>query len=490
MTGKRYQPWSPLQPYLFPPSPLEWLPEGHLAHFLIDVVEALDLTPIEQALQAKDPRGQRSYEPRMLTALLLYAYSTGIFSSRRIERATYEDVAFRVLSAGQHPHFTTVNEFRRQHRDALAGLFEQVLKMCRHAGLLSLGRVALDGTKVQANASKHKAMSYARMQTEEKRLSAEIDELLAKAEETDQREDAELGVGIAKLDIPQELHRREDRRARIQQAKAALEEEARRTRVAELEARAREHVSDANDETLSEMHRKRAANRATKDAEAAAKLRKPDDDDPPGGAPLTDLPQHRVPATPAGDPRPKSQRNFTDGDSRIMVRDGAYVQAFNAHIVVTEAQIIVAHAVTNHPNDIQHLPGLTERCRDSAGELPRELLADAGYFSKKNAAYCEKAGVDAYLSVSAKNKPAEAKLPASAWARMRDKLATTYGKAAYARRKAIVEAPFGQIKEARRFRRFSLRGLRSVRAEWAIVCACHNLLKLFRSGAHARLAAA
>jgi transposase len=486
VTSKRYQDWDPTQAYLLPPSPLEWLPQGHLAFFILDVVSDLDLSAIETAIQGKDLRGQRPYDPRMMTGLMLYAYCVGIFSSRRIERATFEDVAFRVLAAGQHPHFTTVNQFRLQHRSALAGLFEQVLKLCRKAGLLKIGRVALDGTKVQANASKHKAMSYERMGSEEVRLQTEIEALLAQADEADRVENEQFGKDRAALDLPEELQRREARLEKIRWAKAELEAEARAARAAQLLENAAGQREVSQDPNVDAVERRHAGARADRSEEAAKDLLSKNDDDrdpPAGGVTTSDLPKHRVPATPDGKPKPKAQRNFTDPDSRIMISGGAFVQAFNAQTIVAEGSLlIVAHAVTNQPPDNEHLRPMIERCERQAGELPAELLADTGYFSKANAEHCEARNVDALIAVGRKNMPPSREGPAfEVWRAMHAKLMSPYGREAYARRKSIEEAPFGLIKEARRFRRFSLRGLSKVRDEWAIVCLGHNLLKLFRA---------
>lgn len=232
MGDKQYRPWDARQSLLLPPSPLEWLPEGHLAYFVLELVEQLDLGQIERSIQSKDSRGTRPYSPGMMTALLVYAYCVGVYSSRKIERASYEDVAFRVLAGGQHPHFTRINAFRKTHLDALSGLFVQVLQLCRRAGLVKLGHVAMDGTKVQAAASKHKAMSYGRMSEEERRLKVQVEELLAQADAVDQEEDARYGEGQREEDLPEELRRREKRLERIQQAKAELEAEARASRAA------------------------------------------------------------------------------------------------------------------------------------------------------------------------------------------------------------------------------------------------------------------
>src|SRR6266545_1713550 len=257
---KSYRPWSPTQSFLLPPSPLEWLPEGHLAYFVLEVAQALDLAAIEDAIQEKD--GRAAVSPPMMVALLVHGYCVGVFSSRRLARATFEDVAFRAIPGGEHPHFTTMNQFRLEHREALSKLFVQVLRLCRKAGLVKLGHVAFDGSKVAANASKHKAMSYKRMQEDERRLTAEVEALLAKADETDTREDGQYGVGKAPEDLPEELRRRESRLSRIMEAKAALEKEAAEARAEELREQARAQREKASDESVDPAERKRAATRA------------------------------------------------------------------------------------------------------------------------------------------------------------------------------------------------------------------------------------
>jgi transposase len=494
---KSYRPWSPSQSFLLPPSPLEWLPEGHLTYFVLDAIQTLDLSAIEDAVQAKDGRGERPYSPAMMVALLVYGYSVGVFSSRRLARATYEDVAFRVLAGGEHPHFTTVNQFRLQHREALGKFFVQVLRLCRKAGLVKLGHVAFDGSKVAANASKHKAMSYKRIQEEELRLAAEVEALLAKADATDRREDEQYGVGQAPEDLPEELRRRESRRARIVEAKAELEKEAAEARAEELREQARAQREKACDESVDAAERQRAATRAAKAQEKARELsgKDPDDDGPGGGSTASCLPHHRVPAEPDGKPKPKAQRNFTDPDSRIMVKGGEFLQGYNAQAAVdAESQIIVAAAVTNQPPDQEHLAPMLEQVIANCGEAPAVATADSGYFSRENVAACVAQGVDPYIAVGrdpAKTSAASAEpTPAQqAQAAMATKLKTAEGKAIYARRKCIVEPTFGQIKQARGFRRFSFRGLAKVRAEWSFVCATHNLLKLFRSGFQSREAA-
>jgi transposase len=467
---------------------MEWLPEGHLAYFVLELVRELDLSAIEDAIQSKDGRGTRPYSPRMMTALLLYAYCVGVFSSRKVERATYEDVAIRVLASGEHPHFTTVNWFRLEHRDALSGLFVQVLKLCERAGLRTVGHVSLDGSKVQANASKHKAMSYGRMKEDEKRLAAEIEALLFRADETDQREDEQYGREGRADDLPEEFQRRDARLRRIREAKAALEKEAAEARAAQLRELAA--AQDKQAEVASDSaERKRAATRAAKSRQQADELspRTDDDDDAGGGGATTTLPSHRIPTTPQGEPTDKAQRNFSDPDSRIMVRNGVFLQAYNAQTIVSESQVIVAHAVTNQPPDQEHLVPMIERAGHNCGRLPAIVSADSGYWSERNVAYCDANGVDAYIATGRKDPddPRLGRLPMTRaqearW-QMHQKVTSAAGRPIYARRKVIVEPVFGQIKQAMGFRRFSLRGLAKAAAEWGIVCLCHNLLKLHRA---------
>ena len=487
--SKHYRPWTPTQTYLLPPSPLEWLPEGHLAFFLLDVVASLDLSGIEQRIQQKDARGERPYDPRMMTALLLYAYCVGVFSSRRIARETYEDVAFRVLCGEEHPHFTTVNQFRLDNRSALSGLFMQVLKLCRRAGLVTLGHVSIDGTKVQANASKHKAMSYDRMREEEKKLAEEIQELLHRADRKDEEEDARYGKGVVPEDLPEELRRREGRLARIREAREALEREAAEARALELRDQARAQRAKAQDESVDPVERKAAQTRSERREEKARELdgRGPDDEPPPPQSSDEALPTHQVPTTTDGEPKPKAQRNFTDPESRIMVRDGAYLQGFNAQIAVDEgSQVIVAEALTNQAPDQEHLVPMVERVIANCGEAPDVLTGDAGYFSQANVEHCEQRGILPVISVG-RERPGEqldaAAAKNTAAQRMRARLRDPEGNRLYRRRKAITEPVFGQIKEARGFRRFLLRGLEKVRKEWSLLCLTHNLLKLYRATA-------
>jgi len=449
------------QAYLMPPSLQDWLPEGHLARFVADVVETLDLSAIYAPYEEGDSRGLAAYDPRMMVRLLIYGYSRGVASSRRIERATYENVAFRYLAADQHPDHDTLAAFRKEHLANLAQLFVQVLKLCQRAGLVKLGHVALDGTKVKANASKHKAMSYERMGETEKKLAEEVEARLQEAARVDAEEDGKYGQGKRGDELPQELARRESRLKKIREAKAALEEEARQAaqqKQAEVEARLRE--------------------REKQEEERGRKF---------GGRP----PQ--APDPEQAKPEPKAQRNFTDPDSRLM-KDGAtkeLVQGYNAQAAVdSQAQVIVAAAVTQAENDKKELVPLLLQVRGLTGRPPQRATADNGYFSEANVTDPRLEGIDLLVAPDRQKHGKEVPLatgppppPSSGVAeQMRYKLRTAEGRAVYKLRKAIVEPVFGQIKEARGFRRFLLRGLAKVGAEWKLICATHNLLKLFQFG--------
>jgi transposase len=473
---------------------MEWLPQGHVVYFILDVVEQLDLSAFAAAMQEQDPRGTRPYSPQMMVALLLYGYAVGVFSSRKLERATYESVPFRVLAGGEHPHFTTINGFRKRHLGRLEELFVQVLRMCRRAGMVRLGHVALDGTKVQGNASKHKAMSHGRMSEEERRLAEEVERLRARvgslfeqAEEADACEDAELGEGQREEDLPEELRRHESRLARIREAKAELEAEAAQARARALRAQAaRAEQSAANHPDP--VERKRAATRARSRRERAQEL-DPGGDDDDTAPPVTraGLPRHEPKAQANGTPQPRAQRSFTDPDSRLMERGGSYLQGYNCQAAVDEGhQVIVAQAVTNQSTDNGNLVPMLEQVRASCGEYPERTSADAGYWSAEAVTQCEQQGSDVYVS-TARGEPQASEFSASRTssaasavrAQMQRKLASPVGRATYRRPKAVVEPVFGQVKEARGFRRFLLRGLSSVQSEWSLVCTGHNLLKLF-----------
>jgi transposase len=459
--GKSFRSDDLNQALLLPPSLHDWLPEKHLARFLVDVVETLDIGAIYASYEAKDGRGQAAYAPEMMLRLLLYGYCTGICSSRKIETRTYEDVAFRYLSADQHPDHDTIAEFRKRHLDALAGLFKQALLLCEKAGLVKLGHVAIDGTKIKANASKHKAISYDRMGETELRLKQEIDALLKQAEETDAAEDAQYGKGKRGDELPDELARRESRLKKLQQAKAALEKEA------------QEKAAQERAEAEAKL-----AERREQEEQTGKKMRGRD-------------PQ--IPAPDAAHPEAKAQRNFTDPESRIMpdgANKGSFVQGYNAQIAVdAQTQIIVAADITQQANDSQQLIPMLEQVEANMGRNPDAVSADAGYWSEANATDPVVAGIDLHIATgrikhgevieTASGPPPE---DATAKQAMAHKLRTEAGRSVYKMRKAIVEPVFGQIKEIRGFRRFSMRGQEKARAEWKLVCAAANILKLFRYG--------
>ena len=430
---KTYRPYQPEQDLLLPPSLRDWLPENHLAYFVSDLVDQLDLSAI-YGVYEKEARGQPPYDPRLMTKLLVYGYCVGVFSARKIQREVVEDVAFRVLAAGNAPDFRTIADFRKIHRKALEGFFEQVLRMALEVGAVQVGRVALDGSKVKANASKHKAMSYGRMQEQEKAIRQQVRELLGRAAETDAEEDRRYGRDRRGDELPEELQRRETRLQRIREAKKALE------------ARARE--------------------------EAKAE-----------GKPVDEA-----------KPQAKEQYNFTDPESRIMKSSSeGFVQAYNAQIAVEpELQLIVGQEVTQAANDKEQVEPMVQAIETQSGQRPQEMLADKGYCSEKNLEYLEAAQkpqkkIEAYLATGRQKHGERVVAPrgplpkaATRVERMTRKLQTMAGAAIYAARKGIVEPVFGQIKQVRGFRRFSMRGLAKVKAEWALVCATHNILKLYR----------
>lgn len=459
--GKSFLPDEVNQTLLFPPSLHDWLPEGHLARFLVDVVNALDLGGIYASYAEKDGRGMSAYAPAMMVRVLLYGYATGVYSSRKLEARTYEDVAFRYLSADAHPDHATLAEFRRRHLEALAGLFTQALLLCSKAGLVKLGHVAIDGTKIKAAASKHKAMSYGRMGETEARLKQEIEALLKQAEDADAAEDAQYGKGRRGDELPEELRRRESRLKKIQQAKTELEQEARE-----------------------KAERERA--------EAEAKLAKRREQEQRTGKKMGGR-EPRVPDPEQARPESKAQRNFTDPESRIMpdgANKGSFLQGYNAQAAVdATAQIIVAAEVTQQTTDNHQLVPMLGQVKENLGRKPEAASADAGYWSENNATDESVAGIELHIATGRDKHeetaaPATGSPPEAATARaiMQHKLRTEAGRAVYKMRKAIVEPVFGQIKERRGFRRFSLRGLNKVRCEWKMVCLASNLLKLHGSG--------
>jgi transposase len=446
MTTRAFRPYDPDERWLLPPSPHEWLPEDHLAYCVSDVVGELDLKAI-LATYGGVTRGTAPYHPQLLIKVLLYAYAMGVPASRQIARKLEEDVAFRVLAANQRPDFRTLSDFRKHHLPALADLFVQVLRLCQRAGLVKLGHIALDGTKVKANASKHKAMSYGRMVTEDARLQAEVETLLKQAEAVDARDDATYGPDRRGDELPAELARREQRLQTIRAAKAVLEQEA------QAEAALQQAAHEA---------RKTAGPR-----------------------------RGRPPQPPRSGPHPKAQRNFTDPESRIMPASdakGSVVQGYNCQAAVdAQAQIIVAAAVTDETNDKQQAQPMVTQVLAQTGQVPRTVSMDTGYFSEANVVALTALGCtplvppDRQLHSQARPAAPRGRPPASLSVadRMRRTLRTTRGRRLYARRKTIVEPVFGQIKQGRGYRQFLLRGMQQVRGEWALICTTHNVLKLW-----------
>lgn len=443
---KTYREWSPDQPSLFPLSPREWLPEDDLVYFLLDTVASFDLAPFF-AYYERETRGQPPFHPRMMVSLLLYCYATGTRSSRKIMRRCQVDVACRIIVGDDIPDFRTISDFRKTHLDRLESLFVEVLKLCALAGLAKVGTIALDGTKIKANASRHKAMSYDRMPEEEARLKQEIATILAEAESTDATEDATHGRDRRGDELPQELARRQSRLAKIQQAKALLEERA-RTEAAEEAARRQEEGKT-----------------------------------PPAVPPAKAVPEA------------KDQINFTDPESRIMkVSNKGWDQCGNAQAVANEHQIILAADVTHQPNDKQQAVPMIDQARANlkAAGMKRAIGAavmDSGFYSEANTQALESRGIDPYVATERLKHHEEipqaprGRIPAdlSAKQRMARKLRTKAGRAVYAKRKGIIEPIFGQLKQVLGFRQFSLRGLASMRGEWRLLCAVHNLLKLWRA---------
>ena len=482
--SKTYQPWTQDQDYLLPPSLREWLPEDHLVWFILDVVSQLDVSPIERAIQSKDARGQRPYHPGMMVALLVYAYCTGVYSSRGIERACQEDVAFRVITGNTQPYFTTINEFRRVHRDQFGVLFVEVLKLCREAGLVKLRHVAIDGTKVKANASKHKAMSYKRLCKEDGRLRAEVDRLLDEAEAVDAMEDARYGAGARGDELPEELRRREGRLERIREAKAALEAKARKSRAQTLREQAEGMERTAETHADPGVRRRVGTDAAKRRAQAEGL----DNAVAEGGNGSGELPRKRTLATPEALPVDEAQRNFTDPESSIMKGADGFIQAYNAQLAVDDAhQVIVACGVTDQPSDAANLTPMLERVRANVGAAPEHATADAGYWNPQVEDEARALGTEAWVATRRLHHgqappPMNTQEPPDELdprARMRWRLDTPEGRTLYARRKAVVEPVNGQIKHARRFRQFSMRGVDAVSAEWVLVSLCHNVLKLF-----------
>jgi len=451
---KRFKPYHPNQLLLLPPDMKDWLPDDDLVYFIMEMLEQLDLGTIYDSYDGTKG-GQPAFDPKMMVGLLLYAYCVGLPSSRKIEKATYHRVPFRVLTADQHPDHDTIAEFRKRHLKALSGFFVQILRLCQKVGLVKLGHVSLDGTKVKANASKHKAMSYGRMEKKAEELEAEVRRLLREAQAVDDAEDALYGKGKRGDELPEELRFKQKRLEKIKEAMESLEQEAK------TEAQAKRKEMAERDQALKEQGKKRRG---------------------------------KKPKATREEPDPKAQRNFTDADSRIM-KDSAsksFEQGYNCQVAVDDkSQIIIASGLTQQSNDKQQVKPMVEAIKDNTGgSKPRKVSADTGYFSESNIEYLEVERIDGYLATGKhKHTDITESAPCGRIAkdatkkeRMARKLRTKKGRETYSKRKQIVEPVFGQIKEVRGFRRFLLRGLENVTGEWDLICLTHNVLKLFRSG--------
>lgn len=449
MLTKTYRPYDPDQMFLMPPALQEWLPEGHLVYFISDVVEQLDLSCITSVYE-DEHRGYPPYHPLMLTKILLYAYCIGVPSSRKIDRRCEEDIGFRILAANNQPDFRTISDFRKRHLESLKGIFKQVLRLCQKTGLVKLGHVALDGTKLKANASKHKAMSYGRMLLKEEELEKEVEELLRSAQEMDEEEDQKYGKDRRGDELPKELAFKESRLKKIREAKEALEREA----ASRAEAKAEEIEA--------------------RQSEKPRRGRKPKPPDPI--------------------PDSQDQRNFTDPESQIMVNSAtkSFEQAYNCQVAVDDKeQVIVACEVTQEPNDKKQLEPMTKAVQKNTGKKTRMMSADAGYWNAEKIEKLSKGRTEFFIPPD-KQKHNDKVLTAergripknlSFADRMRRKLRTKKGRGIYSKRKETAEPVFGQIKQGRGFRQFLLRGKEKVRGEWSLICTTHNLLKLWRSSA-------
>jgi transposase len=438
--SKHFRPWKIDQHQLLPPSVQDYVPKDHLSRFVVGLVrESLDLSEIVGGYPSA--LGQPPFDPRLMTALLLNGYASGIYSSRRIARACIERADFMMIVAGDPPDFRTISEFRKRHLTQLAGLFVQVLKLAEKAGLVRLGHVALDGTKIKANASKHKAMSYQHMKRRQSELQAEVDRWLAAAEAADAEED-KLHGNKRGDELPDWVADKQKRIKKIAEAKAELEAEAKAA--------------------ADEERRIEAQKQKQRDAESRTKPGKP-------GAP------------PSEEPAAKAQRNFTDPDSRVLKTKDGFIQGYNAQAAVDgKAQIIVAHGLTPSTSDHGQLVPLLDGIQANLGRKPRQASADSGYLSEANLASLEARGIDGYIATGRAKHPTidNGKLGGPLTRAMRKKIADGGFESPYRLRKQIVEAVFGLIKQARGFRQFLLRGLEKVRAEWALICTAHNLVKL------------
>jgi len=447
MSRRKFIEYDIKQDLLLPPSLRDWLPEEHLAHFVSDAVDAFDLSDWEADYATDTGAGAPPFAPQMMVKLLIYGYASGVFSSRKLQAKCVEDVAFRYLCAQLRPDFRSILKFRKRHLHRFADLFVQVLGLAQEAGLVKLGRIAIDGSKMKANASKHKAMSYQHMGAQIEKLEAEIKEILQRAEAVDAAEDAQLG-DYDGYSLPDALAHRERRLETIKAAKARLEERGRARAEAEKERREAE----------------------SKAREAQGKKPK----------------KYRKEPDPA--PKAKEQENFTDPDSRIM-RDGAtkgFIQGYNSQIAVDEhTQIIVAADLNNHASDSNELIPMLDAVEAATGAAPKQALADAGYKSESNFEQLQDRQTDVYVACGREAYDPRLKCPrgpiphdATLTQRMERKLKTKQGQNAYRRRKYIVEPVFGWIKNVLGFRQLSLRGEANAQGEWQLVCLSLNLRRM------------
>ena len=437
--SKTYRPWKIDQPLLLPVTVQDFVGDDHLARFVVGlVVDHLDLREMEAAYASV--RGQPPYDPAMMTALLLYAYCNGVYSSRRIAKASRERVDFMSIVSLDAPDFRTISDFRKRHLKALAGLFTQVLKLCEQAGLVKLGHVALDGTKIKANASKHKAMSYARMEERAAELEAEVERWMSAAAAADAAEDKAFGSDKSGAEMPEWVADKKKRAAKIRAAQAELEAEAKAVAAAKAKAQA-----EAEERRKAEGRRK-------------------------GGKP---------PAPPSDEPDPKAQKNFTDPESRIMKTKDGYIQGYNAQAAVdATAQVIVACDLDARQSDQHQLTPLVDAVETNLGKKPEQVSADAGYCSNANLEALEQREIDAYVAPGRAKHATEGEGGGERVAAMREKIKAGGHETPYRLRKQLPEPVFGQIKQARGFRQFLLRGVEMVKSEWGLVCVAHNVLKL------------
>ena len=444
----RFRPINREIDYLLPPSVQDWLPESHLARYVVEVVEGLDLSKLESVYAG---RGSAAYHPAMLLSLLIYGYATGAYSSRKIERASYDSLAFRFIACDQHPDHDTLSSFRRRHGEQFAATFVQVLQIARENQVSRFGTVSLDGTKIHANASRHSALSYAHAEKIEAQLKAEVQEMLKLAEAADQ---SDLPDGVS---LPDEIKRREDRLAAIAEAKT------------KIEARAKERLEREQAEYQAKLDKREAKEKANGKK--------------PGGKP---------PKPPQVGPRPDDQINLTDEESRIMkVAGGGFEQCYNAQALVdSESMLVMAPHVTQAGNDKEQVVPMLAKLQALPEELnqPEKFLADSGYFSEKNVEACEAARIEPLIAVGRDahhrhwrerfEEPAASSEPTSPVDKMKHRLKTKAGRAAYGQRKQTVEPVFGIIKSVMGFRQFLLRGLANVQNEWTLVCLAWNLKRM------------